>query len=131
MATFSVTMMPKSRSSGSDDATSTANPPMVVAADVKNARPVRADDVSCASSGVSPRWRSSTYRDSRSTENSATAAITSGPLTVVSGLSSRPARPTTSAPTPIASNTGTSASTARAMLRSRSTSHSAAMASAR
>ncbi len=40
-ATFMVTMIPKSRSNGSAEPIRTANPPTVVAADVKKARPVR------------------------------------------------------------------------------------------
>ena len=59
MATFRVTMMPKSRSSGSGDRISTANPPMVVIAEVKNARPVRLAAMSVASRGARPAWRSS------------------------------------------------------------------------
>ena len=55
IATLSVTMMPKSRSSGSDDKISTAKPPMIVSADVKNARPVRGAAVWTASTGGESR----------------------------------------------------------------------------
>jgi hypothetical protein len=50
IATFSVTTRPKSRRSGSGDTTSVAKPPIVVAADTKNARPVRDAAVWLASS---------------------------------------------------------------------------------
>ncbi len=48
IATLRVTIRPKSRSSGSGDTISTAKPPIVVTAEVKNARPVRAAAVSLA-----------------------------------------------------------------------------------
>jgi len=54
-----VTTMPKSASSGNDENMSTAKPPSVVSAEVKNARPVRRAAIVVASSGLNPRARSS------------------------------------------------------------------------
>ena len=53
-ATLTATMMPKSRSSGSDDAASTATPEIAVSADTMNARPVRAAATSTACSRFEP-----------------------------------------------------------------------------
>ena len=129
--TLSVTIKPKLRSSGSDDEIRTANPPMVVSAEVKKARPVRRAAVSTAWRGGRPCWRSSMWRPMISTENSATVATTSGPETVVSGLSVMSSIHTRSDDTPIARNTGTKASSARPRLRVRSTRYSPARPSAR
>ena len=131
IATLSVTRMPKSRRSGSADPMSTAKPQIVATADVKNARPVRLAACSAATSGSSPRCRSSRYRPRMSTENSAQVAITSGPLTVVSGLSRNSSSPTIIDETPTASSTGTSASSPLERLRVRNTRNSAARLNAR
>ena len=56
---FTVTTMPKSLSNGRLENISTANPPSVVSAEVKNARPVRSAATRVLSAGSSPRPRSS------------------------------------------------------------------------
>ncbi len=51
IATFSATMRPKSRNSGSDENDNTATPAMAVRPDTTNARPVRDAATSTASRG--------------------------------------------------------------------------------
>ena len=58
-AMLMVTTMPKSDSNGSVENISTANPPRVVSADVKNARPVCLAAMCVLSVGSRPRLRSS------------------------------------------------------------------------
>ena len=74
--TFTATMTPKSRRSGSDDADNTATPEIAVRPETMNARPVRAAATSTAWRGSSPRRRSSTNLSRISDVNSVQAATT-------------------------------------------------------
>ena len=85
-----VTTVPKSDSSGSDEKINTANPPSVVSADVKNARPVRRAAILLLASGRIRAFVPLRSARSSSTENSAQVATTSGPPTVDNGLSVMP-----------------------------------------
>ena len=97
----------------------TATPEIAVNADTMNARPVREAATSMASRGARPRRRSSTKRSRISDVNSVHAATTSGPPTAVIGLSFRCSAYANSEDAPTAISTGTSDSSARTMLRSR------------
>ena len=116
-----VTTMPKSRSSGNVENISTANPPKVVNAETKNARPVRSAATRVHSSGSNPLARSSAYRATSSTANSAQVATTNGPPTVVNGESVMPSTRTSTAEVPTASSTGIIVSSPRARSRYLST----------